>query len=253
MFVREQGGRQRLLPADFHPPPLSQRRAVWGVPALQRHRPAPLLPGDPDGPTLAGAERRQRGGHGRLDAVLLPGCLQRGELGTDLPLPTRGFINAFLLPQPLWELAWGCLAETEQALRSQGKAPPCQILTPCAHPLQVIPQGVAPTPCVPCCLVLTDEKAFTCHEDCQTSFFRSLGTAELCHLSAISTEAGKEYCILVGVGRGAWAARGWAGTPGVTAASLLVLRSLLRTVSSSCPPGSSTLVALQSWRGSSRR
>ncbi|XP_059722568.1 pleckstrin homology domain-containing family M member 2 isoform X5 [Haemorhous mexicanus] len=60
----------------------------------------------------------------------------------------------------------------------------------------VIPQGVAPTPCVPCCLVLTDEKAFTCHEDCQTSFFRSLGTAELTDVTAISTEAGKEYCIL---------------------------------------------------------
>ncbi|KFQ32381.1 Pleckstrin homology domain-containing family M member 2, partial [Mesitornis unicolor] len=43
----------------------------------------------------------------------------------------------------------------------------------------VIPQGVAPTPCVPCCLVLTEERAFTCHEDCQTSFFRSLGTAAL--------------------------------------------------------------------------
>ncbi|KAL9825278.1 pleckstrin homology domain-containing family M member 2 isoform 3-T3 [Geothlypis trichas] len=60
----------------------------------------------------------------------------------------------------------------------------------------VIPQGVAPTPCVPCCLVLTDEKVFTCHEDCQTSFFRSLGTAELTDVTAISTEAGKEYCIL---------------------------------------------------------
>uniref|UniRef100_A0A803VV50 Pleckstrin homology domain-containing family M member 2 n=1 Tax=Ficedula albicollis TaxID=59894 RepID=A0A803VV50_FICAL len=60
----------------------------------------------------------------------------------------------------------------------------------------VIPQGVAPTPCVPCCLVLTDEKAFTCHEDCQTSFFRSLGTAELTDITAVSTEAGREYCIL---------------------------------------------------------
>ncbi|NXP73789.1 PKHM2 protein, partial [Ramphastos sulfuratus] len=60
----------------------------------------------------------------------------------------------------------------------------------------VIPQGVAPTPCVPCCLVLTDEKAFTCHEDCQTSFFRSLGTAELSDVTTVSTEAGKEYCIL---------------------------------------------------------
>lgn len=71
---------------------------------------------------------------------------------------------------------------------------------PLPHPTQVIPQGVAPTPCVPCCLVLTDEKAFTCHEDCQTSFFRSLGTAELTDITAVSTEAGKEYCILVRAG-----------------------------------------------------
>lgn len=70
---------------------------------------------------------------------------------------------------------------------------------PFPRPVQVIPQGVAPTPCVPCCLVLTDEKAFTCHEDCQTSFFRSLGTVELPDITAVSTEAGKEYCILVSV------------------------------------------------------
>uniref|UniRef100_A0A8C8VMI4 Pleckstrin homology domain-containing family M member 2 n=1 Tax=Pelusios castaneus TaxID=367368 RepID=A0A8C8VMI4_9SAUR len=60
----------------------------------------------------------------------------------------------------------------------------------------VIPQGVIPTPCVPCCLVITDKKAFTCHEDCQTSFFRSLATVELPDVAAVATEAGKEYCIL---------------------------------------------------------
>uniref|UniRef100_A0A8D0G3Q8 Pleckstrin homology domain-containing family M member 2 n=1 Tax=Sphenodon punctatus TaxID=8508 RepID=A0A8D0G3Q8_SPHPU len=60
----------------------------------------------------------------------------------------------------------------------------------------VIPQGVVPAPCIPCCLVVTDEKLFTCHEDCQTSFFRSLGTAELVDIAAISTETGKEYCIV---------------------------------------------------------
>ncbi|KAM7139076.1 pleckstrin homology domain-containing family M member 2 isoform 6-T6 [Macrochelys suwanniensis] len=60
----------------------------------------------------------------------------------------------------------------------------------------VIPQGVVPIPCIPCCLVLTDEKAFTCHEDCQTSFFRSLATVELPAVAAVSTEAGKEYCII---------------------------------------------------------
>ncbi|KAM9116013.1 pleckstrin homology domain-containing family M member 2 isoform 2-T2 [Pangshura tecta] len=60
----------------------------------------------------------------------------------------------------------------------------------------VIPQGVVPTPCIPCCLVLTDEKAFTCHEDCQTSFFRSLATVELPDMAAVATEPGKEYCII---------------------------------------------------------
>ncbi|XP_051844429.1 pleckstrin homology domain-containing family M member 2 isoform X1 [Antechinus flavipes] len=60
----------------------------------------------------------------------------------------------------------------------------------------VIPQGVAPSPCLPCCLVITDDRLFTCHEDCQTSFFRSLGTVELADVAAVSTEPGKEYCVL---------------------------------------------------------
>uniref|UniRef100_A0A673TSS3 Pleckstrin homology domain-containing family M member 2 n=1 Tax=Suricata suricatta TaxID=37032 RepID=A0A673TSS3_SURSU len=60
----------------------------------------------------------------------------------------------------------------------------------------VIPQGVTPSPCIPCCLVITNDRLFTCHEDCQTSFFRSLGTARLADVSAVSTEPGKEYCIL---------------------------------------------------------
>ncbi|XP_058160319.1 pleckstrin homology domain-containing family M member 2 isoform X4 [Dasypus novemcinctus] len=60
----------------------------------------------------------------------------------------------------------------------------------------VIPQGVAPSPCIPCCLVITDDRLLTCHEDCQTGFFRSLGTAKLADISAICTEPGKEYCVL---------------------------------------------------------
>uniref|UniRef100_A0A8D2I4P5 Pleckstrin homology and RUN domain containing M2 n=1 Tax=Urocitellus parryii TaxID=9999 RepID=A0A8D2I4P5_UROPR len=60
----------------------------------------------------------------------------------------------------------------------------------------VIPQGVAPSPCIPCCLVVAKDRLFTCHEDCQTSFFRSLGTASLADISAVSTEPGKEYCVL---------------------------------------------------------
>ncbi|XP_038579177.1 pleckstrin homology domain-containing family M member 2 isoform X2 [Micropterus salmoides] len=60
----------------------------------------------------------------------------------------------------------------------------------------VIPQGVAPTPCIPCCLVMTDEKLLTCHQDCQTSFFRSLGSADICDITAVSLEADKEYCVI---------------------------------------------------------
>lgn len=60
----------------------------------------------------------------------------------------------------------------------------------------VIPQGLAPTPCIPCCMVVTDTKLLTCHQDCQTSFFRSLGNAEICDVAAVSLEAHKEYCII---------------------------------------------------------
>ncbi|KAG5838809.1 hypothetical protein ANANG_G00227550 [Anguilla anguilla] len=60
----------------------------------------------------------------------------------------------------------------------------------------VIPQGVAPTPCIPCCLVLTDRKLLTCHQDCQTSFFRSLGGADLCDITGVCLERDREYCII---------------------------------------------------------
>uniref|UniRef100_A0A674E3F9 Pleckstrin homology domain-containing family M member 2 n=1 Tax=Salmo trutta TaxID=8032 RepID=A0A674E3F9_SALTR len=50
----------------------------------------------------------------------------------------------------------------------------------------VIPQGVAPTPCIPCCLVVTDRELLTCHQDCQTSFFRSLGIGVDCLSCPIS-------------------------------------------------------------------
>ncbi|XP_069802639.1 pleckstrin homology domain-containing family M member 2 isoform X2 [Dendropsophus ebraccatus] len=60
----------------------------------------------------------------------------------------------------------------------------------------VIPQGDVPSPCIPCCLVQTQDKIITCHQDCQTSFFRALGISELTDLSCVSTVDGKEYCIL---------------------------------------------------------
>ncbi|KAM3921891.1 pleckstrin homology domain-containing family M member 2 isoform 2-T2 [Leptodactylus fuscus] len=60
----------------------------------------------------------------------------------------------------------------------------------------VIPQGDVPSPCIPCCLVQTKDKIITCHQDCQTSFFRALGINELTDLSCVSTLDGKEYCVL---------------------------------------------------------
>uniref|UniRef100_A0A3B4E9Q4 Pleckstrin homology domain-containing family M member 2 n=1 Tax=Pygocentrus nattereri TaxID=42514 RepID=A0A3B4E9Q4_PYGNA len=60
----------------------------------------------------------------------------------------------------------------------------------------VIPQGVAPTPCIPCCLVLTDKKLLTCHQDCQTSFFRSLGGADISDVTAVCLEEDKEFCVI---------------------------------------------------------
>ncbi|XP_026061823.1 pleckstrin homology domain-containing family M member 2-like isoform X1 [Carassius auratus] len=60
----------------------------------------------------------------------------------------------------------------------------------------IIPHGVAPAPCIPCCLVLTDRKLLTCHQDCQTSFFRSLGGADLNDITAVCLEEDKEYCVI---------------------------------------------------------
>ncbi|KAJ8401281.1 hypothetical protein AAFF_G00385120 [Aldrovandia affinis] len=59
-----------------------------------------------------------------------------------------------------------------------------------------IPQGAAPSPCIPCCLVLTERQLLMCHQDCQTSFFRSLGTAELADVTAVCLEGDREYCII---------------------------------------------------------
>ncbi|TRZ02470.1 hypothetical protein DNTS_030294 [Danionella cerebrum] len=60
----------------------------------------------------------------------------------------------------------------------------------------IIPQGASPAPCIPCCFVLTDRKLLTCHQDCQTGFFRSLGGAELSDVIAVSVEEDKEYCVI---------------------------------------------------------
>ncbi|KAJ3589214.1 hypothetical protein NHX12_010061 [Muraenolepis orangiensis] len=94
----------------------------------------------------------------------------------------------------------------------QGASPtPCGPSGRVAHPLypltcdlclcvQVVPQGASPTPCIPCCLVLTDSHLLTCHQDCQTSFFRSLGTADLCDIASVRLQADQRYCIIEFVG-----------------------------------------------------
>lgn len=175
-----------------------------------------------------------------MDAAPLPGCVQRGELCLLPPLtwpasptqtprvpslnpesqsnlraktsggqPRNGpWSSGASLPSPPLLLIPGGRAEGlagSPGVGSSGADQPWrpQPASPLPH-CQVIPQGVAPSPCIPCCLVLTDDRLFTCHEDCQTSFFRSLGTAKLGDISAVSTEPGKEYCVLVswGWGRG---------------------------------------------------
>ncbi|XP_077464573.1 pleckstrin homology domain-containing family M member 2 isoform X1 [Stigmatopora argus] len=60
----------------------------------------------------------------------------------------------------------------------------------------VIPQGATPTTCIPCCLVVTSSKLLTCHQDCQTGFFRSLGSADVCDVEAVSLEADLGYCVI---------------------------------------------------------
>ncbi|CAL8306382.1 unnamed protein product [Gadus morhua 'NCC'] len=60
----------------------------------------------------------------------------------------------------------------------------------------VIPQGSSPTPCIPCCLVVTAGQLLTCHQDCQTSFFRSLGMADLSDVTGVRLEADQQYCVV---------------------------------------------------------
>ncbi|XP_055979269.1 LOW QUALITY PROTEIN: pleckstrin homology domain-containing family M member 2 [Sorex fumeus] len=94
--------------------------------------------------------------------------------------------QVILADRPCLELSAGSEAEMADWMQHL-----CQAVSKGA-----IPQGVAPSPCIPCCLVVTADRLFTCHEDCQTSFFRSLGTARLADISTVSTDPGREYCVL---------------------------------------------------------
>ncbi|XP_048250099.1 pleckstrin homology domain-containing family M member 2-like [Haliotis rufescens] len=50
---------------------------------------------------------------------------------------------------------------------------------------------------LPCCSVLTHQKLLMCHEDVQTSFFRTLGSANMEEVTGITIDAEvKNYCIL---------------------------------------------------------
>ncbi|KAL5015269.1 hypothetical protein ScPMuIL_009539 [Solemya velum] len=51
--------------------------------------------------------------------------------------------------------------------------------------------------CIPCCLVLTQQKIIMCHEDVQTSFFRTLGSAEVLDITAMLVDSTvKTYFLL---------------------------------------------------------
>ncbi|KAJ8260205.1 hypothetical protein GJAV_G00178320 [Gymnothorax javanicus] len=60
----------------------------------------------------------------------------------------------------------------------------------------MVPLGSGPSSYIPCCLVLTDRQLLTCHQDCQTSFFRALGTAELGDITGVCLERDGEYCVI---------------------------------------------------------
>ncbi|XP_071945049.1 pleckstrin homology domain-containing family M member 2-like isoform X2 [Antedon mediterranea] len=49
-------------------------------------------------------------------------------------------------------------------------------------------EGNAPSPCQPCCLVVSDTKLFLCHEDCQTQFYRILGSCNICDITSLQMD-----------------------------------------------------------------
>ena len=54
--------------------------------------------------------------------------------------------------------------------------------------------------CLPCCCVLTTSKVLMCHEDVQTNFVRTLGSANVTDTTAILVDSGApHYCVLVSV------------------------------------------------------
>lgn len=52
-----------------------KRRALWRLPSLKQHRTSTRFPSHPDRAPPAGAQCKQRAGHGWVDAVTLPVCV----------------------------------------------------------------------------------------------------------------------------------------------------------------------------------
>ena len=54
------------------------------------------------------------------------------------------------------------------------------------------------TGCMSCCLVLSPQKILMCHEDLQSSFYRTLGSASIVDITSILQDpVVKTYCVLV--------------------------------------------------------
>ncbi|XP_002737998.1 pleckstrin homology domain-containing family M member 2-like [Saccoglossus kowalevskii] len=53
------------------------------------------------------------------------------------------------------------------------------------------------SPCIACCLILTDQKFITCHEDFQTGFFRCLASCKIEDIGGITVDPDNRYYCIV--------------------------------------------------------
>lgn len=52
--------------------------------------------------------------------------------------------------------------------------------------------------CMACCLVMSQQKLLMCHEDLQSSFYRTLGSANVIDVTSVLEDPNvKTYCVLV--------------------------------------------------------
>ena len=67
----------------------------------------------------------------------------------------------------------------------------------CCDEILLCPQPMGGE-CLPCCCVLTTSKILMCHEDVQTNFVRTLGSANVTDTTSILVDSGTPYyCVLV--------------------------------------------------------